>query len=138
MPEQPHPVDLHVGARVRQRRMLVGLSQEQLGRKLGLTFQQVQKYEKGANRISASRLAEIAKVLSIKPDYFFDSMPDALPTDDSEYAGASTSEVETFLNSSDGLRLNRAFSKIQDPKVRKCVIDLVRSIAEKSENGQAI
>ena len=117
MPDQPHPVDLHVGARVRQRRMLVGMSQEQLGRKLGLTFQQVQKYEKGANRISASRLAEIASVLSTAPTYFFDAMPDANGV--APGGEESSGDMEGFLSSSDGLRLNRAFNRIEDPSAKR-------------------
>jgi transcriptional regulator with XRE-family HTH domain len=113
--------------------MLVGMSQEQLGNKLGLTFQQVQKYEKGSNRISASRLADIAAALSATPTYFFESMPETNgdASDNSENQG----EMETFLQSNDGLRLNRAFNRIEDPKVRKCVIDLVRAIADQPDDN---
>jgi transcriptional regulator with XRE-family HTH domain len=104
---KPNPVDVHVGSRVRYRRMIIGMSQEKLGEKMNLTFQQIQKYEKGTNRIGASRLFQLSKILDVPVGYFFD-----------------------FLNSREGLDLNRAFAKIQDPKVRRRVIDLVRALSE--------
>ena len=126
-----NPMDVHVGGRVRMRRMLLGMSQEKLGEQLGLTFQQVQKYEKGVNRIGASRLFELAKVLGVPVQFFYDEAP----------AGASglaahgfaekpnDTYVVDFLGTREGLDLNKAFSRISDPKVRKAICDLVKALA---------
>jgi len=128
--KKPNPVDAHVGSRVRLRRMLLGMSQERLGESMGLTFQQVQKYEKGVNRIGASRLFQIAKILDVPVQFFFEEAPHF---DGSAPTGMAEAESETFilefLNSREGLELNRAFVKIADPKVRKSVVDLVRSLS---------
>jgi len=125
----PNPVDVHVGSRVRLRRMLVGLSQEKLGDSMGLTFQQIQKYEKGVNRIGASRLFKLSQVLDVPVQFFFDGMP---ASGESSVAGAADKDTEAFLfeflNTRDGLELNRAFIKVNDPEVRRSVIDLVRSL----------
>jgi len=125
----PNPVDVHVGSRVRLRRMLVGLSQEKLGDSMGLTFQQIQKYEKGVNRIGASRLFKLSQVLDVPVQFFFDGMP---ASEDSSVAGVANRDTEAFLfeflNTRDGLELNRAFIKVSDPEVRRSVIDLVRSL----------
>ena len=128
--KRPNPIDAHVGSRVRLRRMMLNMSQEKLGEQLGITFQQVQKYEKGANRIGASRLQAIANILQAPVAFFFEDAPDVSPiaTTDAVDSGA-TSHVMEFLSSSEGLQLNRAFVKIQDPKLRKRVVDLVRSMA---------
>lgn len=127
--KNPNPVDIHVGGRVRLRRMLVGLSQEKLGVSMGLTFQQIQKYEKGVNRIGASRLYRLSQVLDVPVQFFFDGMP---PINAPAVAGMAESEQETylyeFLNTRDGLELNRAFVKVTDAQVRKSVIELVRSL----------
>lgn len=132
--KKPNPVDAHVGSRVRLRRMLLGMSQERLGDSMGLTFQQVQKYEKGVNRIGASRLFQIAKILDVPVQFFFEEAPQF---DGSAPTGMAEPESETFilefLNSREGLELNRAFVKIADPKVRKSVVDLVRSLS--SQDG---
>jgi transcriptional regulator with XRE-family HTH domain len=140
MTGRPHPIDLHVGQRVRMRRTLMGMSQEELGRRLGLTFQQVQKYEKGANRISASRLAEIAGILEVAPTFFFDAMEgeaaDAVPGGwhhNGHAANGDGSRVasgDAHVDTTEGLQLNRAFARIADPKVRRCVIEFVRSLSE--------
>ena len=127
--KKPNPVDVHVGSRVRLRRMLLGMSQERLGDSLGLTFQQVQKYEKGVNRISASRLFQIVKILDVPVQFFFEEAPQI---DGPAVKGMGEPESETFIQeflySREGLELNRAFVKISDPKVRKSIVDLVRAL----------
>jgi transcriptional regulator with XRE-family HTH domain len=129
--KKPNPVDAHVGSRVRLRRMLLGMSQERLGESMGLTFQQVQKYEKGVNRIGASRLFQISKILDVPVQFFFEEAPYA--GDGSRAPGLAESDSEAFilefLNSREGLELNRAFVKIGDAKVRKSVVDLVRALS---------
>ena len=129
--KKPNPVDAHVGSRVRLRRMLLGMSQERLGESMGLTFQQVQKYEKGVNRIGASRLFQISKILDVPVQFFFEEAPHV--GDGSPARGMAEADSETlileFLNSREGLELNRAFVKIADPKVRKSVVDLVRALS---------
>ena len=128
--KKPNPVDQHVGSRVRLRRMLLGMSQERLGESMGLTFQQVQKYEKGVNRIGASRLFQISKILDVPVQFFFEEAPH---TDGRSAPGMAEGDSEAFilefLNSREGLELNRAFVKIGDPKVRKSVVDLVRALS---------
>jgi len=132
--KKPHPVDQHVGSRVRLRRMLLGLSQERLGESLGITFQQVQKYEKGVNRIGASRLLQISEILDVPVEFFFEEAPHI---DGRRAPGMAEADSETFilefLNSREGLELNRAFAKIADPKVRKRVVNLVRSLSATSD-----
>jgi transcriptional regulator with XRE-family HTH domain len=129
--KKPNPVDAHVGSRVRLRRMLLGMSQERLGESMGLTFQQVQKYEKGVNRIGASRLFQISKILDVPVQFFFEEAP--YTGDGNAARGMAEPDSEAFilefLNSREGLELNRAFVKIGDPKVRKSVVDLVRALS---------
>ena len=133
--KQPNPIDVHVGSRLRLRRTMAGLSQEKLGKQLGITFQQIQKYEKGTNRIGASRLQEIAEILKAPISYFFEDAP-STNKEPNEAAGSGFSEssgadyVVDFLSSSEGLQLNRAFIKIEDAKVRRKVIDLVKVLAK--------
>lgn len=135
---RPNPIDIHVGNRVRLQRMLIGISQEKLGERLGLTFQQVQKYEKGINRIGASRLFELSRVLGVPVQFFYEDAP-ASGSQQGAAPGfaerSSDSHVFEFLSSREGLELNRAFSRITDPKVRKSVLDLVRSLADESGDG---
>src|ERR1700680_1554014 len=124
-----NPVDTHVGSRVRLRRMLLGMSQERLGDSMGLTFQQVQKYEKGVNRIGASRLFQISKILDVPVQFFFEEAPhsgDRSPARAGMAEPDSEAFILEFLNSREGLELNRAFVKIGSAKVRKSVGDLVR------------
>lgn len=113
--------------------MLIGLSQEKLGERLGLTFQQVQKYEKGSNRISASRLYQMAQILSVPVQFFFEDLPEQAKGEFGAASGFSESSQEAlimdFINSSEGLQLNKAFSEIPDPGVRRKVVDLVKAIA---------
>ena len=134
--KKPNPVDQHVGSRVRLRRMLLGMSQERLGESMGLTFQQVQKYEKGVNRIGASRLFQISKILDVPVQFFFEEAP--YNGDGNAVRGMAEPDSEAFilefLNSREGLDLNRAFVKIADPKVRKSVVDLVRALSARSDN----
>ena len=126
------PVDRYVGARVRMRRMMVGLSQERLGEGLGLTFQQVQKYEKGSNRISASRLQQIARILDVPVAFFFDGAP----TGDMAHGGfsdaASTAYVSDFLSTTDGVQLTKAFVRIKSSGVRRRLVELVEVLADDS------
>lgn len=133
MPEnkrKPNPIDAHVGSRIRLRRLMLGLSQEKLGDELGITFQQVQKYEKGTNRIGASRLQAIANVLEVPISFFFEDAPDIAPKSNKGLSDASSTDyVMDFLSTSEGLQLNRAFIKIKDPKLRKSVVDLVKSMS---------
>jgi len=136
---KPNPVDVHVGSRVRLRRMVIGMSQEKLGEKMSLTFQQIQKYEKGTNRIGASRLFQLSKILDVPVAFFFE---DAFGANNGvmAYPGFREPDTEAFLlefiNSREGLELNKAFAKIQDPKVRRRVIDLVRALSEEASDSK--
>jgi transcriptional regulator with XRE-family HTH domain len=134
----PNPIDRHVGGRVRMRRVLLGLSQEKLGEALDLTFQQVQKYEKGTNRIGASRLQQIAETLQVPPSFFFEGAPtgDVAHADGFSEDTSSTYVVD-FLSTVEGLQLNKAFASIRDRKVRKRIVDLVMAIAGSEEPDPA-
>lgn len=137
MSKTPNPIDVHVGGRVRFRRMMLGVSQEKLGEKLGLTFQQIQKYEKGANRIGASRLYRIAQVLGVSVDFFFQDLPEDLR----DGVGDSNPKPESdpmmgFLGSVEGLQLNAAYASIEDQDVRRRVLDLIKALASKDAIGQ--
>lgn len=131
----PDPIDRHVGSRVRMRRVMLGMSQEKLGEALGLTFQQVQKYEKGTNRIGASRLQQISRTLDVPPAFFFEGAPAVEPRPSEETRAFGVAEepapsyLADFLSTAEGLHLNMAFARIQDPKVRKKIIDLVSALA---------
>jgi transcriptional regulator with XRE-family HTH domain len=127
----PNPIDKHVGSRVRMRRMMLGMSQEKLGDALGLTFQQVQKYEKGTNRIGASRLQQISNILQVPVEFFFEGAPElavGAPSIDLKDA-PSPAYVSEFLATSDGLALTKAFMRISDAKLRRRIVDLVQQIA---------
>ena len=127
--KKPNPIDMHVGGRIRLRRNMLGISQEKLGESLGITFQQIQKYEKGTNRVGASRLQAISGVLEVPVAFFFEDAPGG-SANNNFAEDASTTYVVDFLSSTEGLRLNRAFVKISDPKVRNRIIDLVRALAD--------
>jgi transcriptional regulator with XRE-family HTH domain len=127
--KKPNPIDIHVGSRVRLRRNMLGMSQEKLGEALGITFQQIQKYEKGTNRVGASRLQAISTILNVPVSFFFEDAPGVAPLTGGMAEASSTSFVVDFLNSAEGLQLNRAFAKITDPKVRRKIIDLVKALA---------
>lgn len=116
--------DKHVGARVRMRRMMLGLSQEKLGDALGLTFQQVQKYEKGTNRIGASRLQQLSDILKVPVAFFFEGLPtNNMATD------TGVQSLQQHLATTDGLALTKAFAAITDSNIRKKIVDLVEQIA---------
>ncbi len=127
----PNPIDKHVGSRVRMRRMMLSMSQEKLGDALGLTFQQVQKYEKGTNRIGASRLQQISNILQVPVSFFFEGAPHV----PGGHHGSGMSEapspayVSDFLATSDGLSLTKSFMKIKSGKLRRRIVDLVEQIA---------
>ena len=133
--KKPNPIDIHVGSRVRLRRTMLGMSQEKLGEALGITFQQIQKYEKGTNRVGASRLQNISTILNVPVSFFFEDAPGDSAGAQSGMAEANSSNyVVDFLSSSEGLQLNRAFVKISDPKVRRKLVDLVKALAVESES----
>jgi transcriptional regulator with XRE-family HTH domain len=133
-----NPVDVHVGARVRLRRLMLRMSQDKLGENLGVTFQQIQKYERGANRVSASRLWGMADVLDVPVQYFFEGL-----VEQNEAAGFGENDqtplVYDFINSTDGVQLAAAFSRITDPKVRRQVLQLVRALSgDASKNDSEV
>ncbi|MEM8936751.1 MAG: helix-turn-helix transcriptional regulator [Pseudomonadota bacterium] len=134
----PHPIDAHVGARVKFRRMILGMSQEKIAKELGLTFQQIQKYEKGVNRIGAGRLYELSRLLDVPVQFFYDdydtpiAAAPGMAEDD-----ADEDPLLSLVSSPEGIALCRAFSTIKDPNVRRRVIELVQSIAENEANRQA-
>jgi transcriptional regulator with XRE-family HTH domain len=135
---RPSPIDTHVGTRIRLRRTLMGMSQERLGESLGLTFQQVQKYERGVNRVGASRLFDLSRVLDVPISFFFDDLPEALSgihgTGQSTRAAGGFSDrqdpfgVDEAINRREPLELVRAYYRITDPAVRKRVFDLIKSM----------
>lgn len=130
MTKEPHRIDVHVGGRVRLRRMMLGLSQERLGEKLGLTFQQIQKYEKGANRIGASRLYDISQVLSVPVQFFFEDLPEDLYRAAHEGGVTETApRLMNFVSSNEGLQLNTAFSRIECDETRRRIVDLVKTLS---------
>ena len=140
--ENPDPIDIHVGSRLRMRRNLVGLSQEQLGKSLGLTFQQIQKYERGINRMGSSRLFQIAKTLSVPVAYFFEDLPSQISASAPGFAegeqapleGAASSQESQgdydILRRRETLELIRAYYRIQDVKQRRKVYELIRSMSD--------
>jgi transcriptional regulator with XRE-family HTH domain len=130
----PNPIDKHVGSRVRMRRMMLGMSQEKLGDALQLTFQQVQKYEKGANRIGASRLQQIAQILQVSVSFFFEGAPVSGEVVGGLGEAPSPSYISDFLATSDGLALTRAFMNIKDSKLRRRIVDLVEQMAVENKD----
>jgi transcriptional regulator with XRE-family HTH domain len=137
---RPSPIDIHVGSRIRLRRTLLGMSQERLGDALGLTFQQVQKYERGVNRVGASRLFDISRVLDIPISYFFEDMPEGMSEGPvsgprGRMYGFSESQepfavgVDDHLTKRETLELVRAYYRITDPTMRKRMFDLMKSLA---------
>jgi transcriptional regulator with XRE-family HTH domain len=125
----PNPIDRHVGSRVRMRRMLIGMSQEKLGEALGLTFQQVQKYEKGTNRIGASRLHRIASVLGVPVEFFYEGAPHGSAAATGFAESPSSTYMSDFLSSNEGVQLVKAFLAIKDPKIRRKVVELIAVLA---------
>jgi|AGTN01.2.fsa_nt_gi Predicted transcriptional regulators len=142
---EPNPVDLHVGSRLRLRRTLLGLSQEELGGAMGLTFQQIQKYERGANRISASRLFDLSRVLSVPVSFFFEDMPEPVQAQTpSQISGASN--ISLHFASLEGdptpkretLELARNYYRISNFSLRRQVYNLAKALAEASEQNEKI
>ena len=131
-PRGPNPIDIHVGARIRLRRQLLKMSQDRLGDDLGVTFQQVQKYERGANRVGASRLYRLSRVLEVPVQFFFEGLGEksaasGMAEDD------QTPLVYDFIQSADGVSLAESFSRIKDAKVRRRVLELVRTLAAEED-----
>ena len=130
--EAPNPIDKHVGSRIRSRRMMLSLSQEKLGEALGISFQQIQKYEKGTNRIGASRLQNIAQILQVPAAFFFEGAPELsttiVPSGTNETPPPSY--IFDFLATSDGLALTKAFMRIPDVQLRRRIVNLVEHVAD--------
>ncbi|MFV1849556.1 MAG: helix-turn-helix domain-containing protein [Porticoccaceae bacterium] len=135
---KPNPVDIHVGARVRLRRTLLGMSQEKLGEAIGLTFQQVQKYERGANRVGASRLYDLSRVLEVPVSFFFDDMPDEISSKSVHERREMSESPDPFdndpMNRRETLELVRAYYRITDPNQRKKIFELVKSMGALQAN----
>lgn len=126
-PRQAEPVDIHVGNRIRLRRLLLDMNQETLADAVGITFQQLQKYEKGVNRISASRLQSVSRALGVPIQFFFDDAPG---TDlNGQRPDSSRSAVLALLGSEEGVELFRAFEKIKDPKLKRAIVAHVRALS---------
>ena len=125
----PDPIDVHVGSRLRARRTMLGVSQTKIGGDLGITFQQIQKYEKGTNRISAGRLQEAARLLGVPVAYFFEGAPGGslAPVGDADH---TSSAIGAFLSTTEGIQLNKAFGRIEDVRLRRRLVDFVRAIAD--------
>jgi transcriptional regulator with XRE-family HTH domain len=130
---EPHPVDIHVGGRVRAQRQALGLSQDRLGKELGLTFQQVQKYERGMNRVSASRLFELGKVLNVTTDFFFKGLSQAAAAPGFAEDEQEGFNVDTFSNR-ETMELVRAYNSIRDPKIRRQFFEMVKTLASTDAN----
>jgi transcriptional regulator with XRE-family HTH domain len=131
----PNPIDKHVGSRIRLRRMMLGMSQGTLGNALGLTFQQVQKYEKGANRVGASRLQQLSQTLQVPVTFFFEGAPPTPGRPDATGDIPSPAYVSDFLATSEGIALTQAFMRIKDASLRRRIVDLIQGIAGGSNNG---
>jgi transcriptional regulator with XRE-family HTH domain len=137
--DKPNPIDVHVGSRVRLRRTLLGMSQEKLGEAIGLTFQQVQKYERGANRIGASRLYDLSRVLDVPVSYFFEEMTSDVASAAEARLGGMATETPSPAYEADPmmrretLELVRAYYRINDPQVRRRLFDLTKAIANATE-----
>ena len=136
---KPNPVDVHVGSRVRLRRTLLGMSQEKLGEAIGLTFQQVQKYERGANRIGASRLFDLSRVLQVPVSYFFEDMSDDVAASSPGQIRGMAQEHDTYepdpMAKRETLELVRAYYKITDPHVRKRLFEMTKALGAAGERG---
>jgi transcriptional regulator with XRE-family HTH domain len=132
--KSPNPTDNHVGGQVRMRRLTLGMSQSKLAEAVGLTFQQIQKYEKGSNRISASRLQQFVNILGVPVPFFFEGAPNASSQRNAKAADPSITYVSKFISSSDGLALIKAFMQIKDAKLRRGIAKLVEQIADRNKD----
>ena len=132
-PRSANPVDIHVGTRIRLRRQVLKMSQEKLGDQLGVTFQQVQKYERGTNRVGASRLWRLSQVLDVPINYFFEGLTNEIEA--GEFSDNDlTPFVYDFFNSSDGVALAKALSEIKDKAVRRQILELARSLGKSPDH----
>ena len=129
----PNPIDVHVGGRVRMRRIEVNMAQQILGSHIGLTFQQIQKYEKGTNRIGASRLQQIALILQVPVSFFFEGAPPPPGKLSGLGEAPSPAYVTDFLATTDGLTLTKAFMRIKNGKLRRRIVELVEEMAGEDE-----
>ena len=128
----PNPIDQYVGARIRMRRIMLGMSQERLGDAIGLTFQQIQKYEKGTNRIGASRLQQVGIVLNVPVEFFFEGAPlhsSTVSSNDGFRESLAAGYVTEFMSTAEGIHLMQAFTKIKDSKIRKRILELIDVMA---------
>jgi transcriptional regulator with XRE-family HTH domain len=130
-----HPVDVHVGNRLRERRNFLRVSQEKLGKDLGLTFQQIQKYEKGANRVGASRLFEISQLLRVPTSYFFEDMPENIHLTNGAVADTNGAFVAHPFDKRETQQLTRAYYSIPDEETRKRVLELIKAIGDHDVEG---
>ncbi len=135
--KQPHPVDVHIGSRVKLRRVLAGMSQEKLGDMLGLTFQQIQKYEKGTNRISASRLYRISEIFNVPVQFFFEDLPAAAQTPNGHGGQAlntppsgDKANILGFMATHEGTSLGTSYLSIPSKSVRRSVLELIKSLGQ--------
>jgi transcriptional regulator with XRE-family HTH domain len=128
-----HPTDKHVGQRLRMRRLMLDMSQTNVADALGLTFQQVQKYEKGANRIGASRLQHISQILQVPVEFFFEGVPHERGQHHAPIGAVSPQYVSDYLATSEGLRLTKAFMQISNAKLRRAIVNLVEQIADSDD-----
>ena len=133
----PNPIDKYVGSRVRMRRIMLGMSQEKLGEALGLTFQQIQKYEKGTNRVGASRIQQISEILQVPVSFLFEGGPTSIAGGGGFGEGTSPTYVSDFLATSEGLALTRAFTRIADSRLRRSIVDLVEQIATRETSAKS-
>lgn len=131
--KKPNPIDVYVGGRIKLRRNMLGLSQEKLGDALGVTFQQVQKYEKGTNRVGASRMQAITKILQTPIEFFFEGAPEVSGSG----KGAEITSIDEntsvhleFLATNEGIKLNREFNRIKNPKLRAKAIEMIKAMAD--------
>lgn len=131
--EKPNPVDVHVGSRVRLRRTLLGMSQEKLGDAIGLTFQQVQKYERGANRVGASRLYDLSRVLDVPVSYFFEELGDAGPSGSTTEQNTESYQSNPMMKR-ETLELVRAYLRISDPQIKRRLFELAKALASFSDD----
>jgi transcriptional regulator with XRE-family HTH domain len=131
----PNPIDKHVGSRVRMRRLMLAMSQGKLGGALGLTFQQVQKYEKGTNRIGAGRLQEISHILQVPIAFFYEGAIDESALAKSEASTRALALLDDFVSSSEGLRLVQSFMRIESADVRRRIVLLVQEISDHQNVG---
>ena len=126
--KSPNAIDTYVGSRIRMQRLLIGMTQQKLGDAIGLTFQQVQKYEKGANRVGASRLQQISSALGVAPAFFFEGVPAAAGGQPAYEANPMPHYVSDFLSTADGVALIKSFIRISSPKLRRAIVAFVEQI----------